>query len=101
MSSFELMHIRGRPAPKKKVCNFVGGVVSPILSNLYMDRFDRFVEHTLIPENTRGTKREGDVIYKRLRGLGWYYRKQGNLERADALRKEAQQHPSGDPNDPN
>jgi len=78
-----------------------GGIVSPILFNLYMDRFDRFVEHTLIPENTRGTKREGDVIYKRLRGLGWYYRKQGNLERADALRKEAQQHPSGDPNDPN
>src|SRR6266849_6636370 len=34
MSSFELMHIRGRPAPKKKVCNFVGGVISPLLANI-------------------------------------------------------------------
>src|SRR5712691_8776319 len=40
MSSFELMHIRGRPAPKKKVCNFVGGVVSPILANIYLHEFD-------------------------------------------------------------
>src|SRR5215471_1681798 len=26
-----------------------GGIASPILSNIYMDRFDKFVEHTRIP----------------------------------------------------
>src|SRR6201998_1573611 len=31
-----------------------GGVVSPILSNIYLDRLDNFVETVLIPEYTRG-----------------------------------------------
>ena len=31
-----------------------GGIVSPILSNIYMDRLDKFVQNTLIPENTHG-----------------------------------------------
>ena len=34
-----------------------GGVVSPILSNIYLDRLDKFVENVLIPAHTRGTKR--------------------------------------------
>src|SRR2546430_1217929 len=31
-----------------------GGVSSPVLSNIYLDRLDRFVETELIPEYTRG-----------------------------------------------
>ena len=31
-----------------------GGVASPILSNIYLDRLDQFVETVLIPEYTRG-----------------------------------------------
>ena len=31
-----------------------GGVVSPVLSNIYLDRLDKFVETVLIPEYTRG-----------------------------------------------
>jgi RNA-directed DNA polymerase len=38
------MHIQGRPAPKKKVCNFVGGVVSPLLANIYLHEVDRYME---------------------------------------------------------
>ena len=34
-----------------------GGVVSPILSNIYLHRLDEFVEQVLIPENTRGARR--------------------------------------------
>src|SRR5215813_11808802 len=37
MSSFASIHIRGRPTLKKKVCNFVGGVVSPVIANLVLD----------------------------------------------------------------
>src|SRR3989337_3049873 len=33
---FGSIHILGMRIPKKKVCNFVGGVVSPILANLYL-----------------------------------------------------------------
>jgi group II intron reverse transcriptase/maturase len=31
-----------------------GGVVSPILSNIYLDKLDEFVEQELIPQYTRG-----------------------------------------------
>ena len=31
-----------------------GGIVSPLLANIYLDRLDKFVEQTLIPEYTRG-----------------------------------------------
>src|SRR5205807_7609514 len=34
-----------------------GGVVSPILANIYLDRLDEFVEQTLLPAYTRGTRR--------------------------------------------
>ena len=34
-----------------------GGVVSPVLSNIYLDRLDKFVETVLIPEYTRGRAR--------------------------------------------
>jgi retron-type reverse transcriptase len=33
-----------------------GGIVNPILSNIYLDRLDKFIEDTLIPEYTRGEK---------------------------------------------
>ena len=31
-----------------------GGVASPVMSNIYLDRLDRFVETELISEYTRG-----------------------------------------------
>ena len=31
-----------------------GGVVIPVLSNIYLDRLDKFAETVLIPEYTRG-----------------------------------------------
>src|SRR6201997_2636208 len=34
-----------------------GGVVSPILSNIYLHKLDEFVEQELIPQYTRGTSR--------------------------------------------
>jgi retron-type reverse transcriptase len=41
-----------------------GGVVSPILSNIYLDRLDKFVETMLIPENTRGACRAINPAYQ-------------------------------------
>jgi group II intron reverse transcriptase/maturase len=34
-----------------------GGVISPILSNIYLDRFDQYIEKELIPAYTRGKQR--------------------------------------------
>ena len=38
-----------------------GGVVSPILSNIYLDRLDQFVTTTLIPTNNRGETRKRNI----------------------------------------
>ena len=34
-----------------------GGVVSPILSNIYLNKLDEYVEQELIPKYTRGDRR--------------------------------------------
>jgi hypothetical protein len=71
-----------------------------MLSNIYMDRLDQFVEHTLITAYTRGTRREGHPEYERSISLAYYYRKRGDLDKAAQLRREAQRHPSIAPQDP-
>src|SRR5918997_5224094 len=40
-----------------------GEVASPILSNIYLDQLDTFVETVLIPEDTRGTRRARSPAY--------------------------------------
>lgn len=32
-----------------------GGIISPLLANIYLDKFDKWVENTLIPEMNKGT----------------------------------------------
>ena len=43
-----------------------GGIISPILSNMYLDRLDKFAETVLIPEYTRGIIRVANPGYARL-----------------------------------
>lgn len=38
----------------------------PIVAKLYLDRSDRFVEHTLVPAYTRGEQRKRNNAYRRL-----------------------------------
>ena len=77
-----------------------GGVVSPILSNIYLDRLDKYVENVLIPANTRGTVRRDNREYIRLRSRMVYHRNVGHHSLAAELRKQMQQLPSCDPYDP-
>jgi len=65
-----------------------------------MDRLDKYVEQTLIPAYTREQTRRRHPEYARLEHKARYYRRTGNLERAETLRKEMQQYPSVDPYDP-
>ncbi len=77
-----------------------GGVVSPVLSNIYLDRLDQFAETVLIPEYTRGAVRRGNPEYGRVRVAAARARKRGDRPAALALRKRMRGMPSGDPGDP-
>lgn len=78
-----------------------GGIVSPILTNIYLDRLDKFVEQALIPEFTRGKKRAKSMAYMKRCLRAWYLRRAGRFDEARALEKEYQAMPSMDANDPN
>ena len=77
-----------------------GGVVSPILSNLYLDRLDQFVETVLLPAYNRGARRRPYPPYMALLKAARKYRMAGEHAEAKALRRQAQRLPSRDPNDP-
>jgi group II intron reverse transcriptase/maturase len=77
-----------------------GGVVSPILANIYLDRLDQFVEDTLLPAGNRGAKRQPDPTYMQLTMRAAYLRRCGRQEEAMALRKQAQHLRSKAANDP-
>jgi group II intron reverse transcriptase/maturase len=77
-----------------------GGVVSPLLANIYLDRLDTYVEHELLPEYTRGERRKGNPTYASLAAKVRYARKHGRTEEAKLFRQHMQQLPSQDPNDP-
>ncbi len=78
-----------------------GGIVSPILSNIYLDKLDKFVEQTLLPEYTRGQRRRKNPMYNTLWKRAVYRRKQGRVDEAKGLRKQLQRLPSQDTHDPN
>ncbi|MFC9969182.1 reverse transcriptase domain-containing protein [Nocardia ignorata] len=77
-----------------------GGVVSPVLSNIYLHRLDDFVENVLIPEYTRGRIRKQDTAYARVRAARDRAYRRGDHARARTLRRQVRGMPSGDPNDP-
>ena len=78
-----------------------GGVVSPILSNIYLDRLDQFVETTLLPEYNRGKERERNPAYYRLTAaVSWARRIKKDRQRARALAKQARAMPTRIVNDP-
>src|SRR5205809_4218014 len=59
-----------------------GGVVSPVLSNIYLDKLDEFIEQELIPQYTRGDVRAANPAYRQADALLRRARRRGN--RADA-----------------
>lgn len=77
-----------------------GSVVSPILSNILLDKLDKYVETVLIPQYNRGIKRKANQKYKNLMERARRAFKAGKKEAALKLRKQGQQLPSPDPQDP-
>jgi hypothetical protein len=77
-----------------------GGIVSPILSNIYLDQLDHFMETHLIPHYTQGHKRKENPAYRHYLQQAATARKKGEHQQAHKLLRLAQQLPSKDPNDP-
>ena len=77
-----------------------GGVASPILSNIYLDRLDKFAETVLIPEYTRGESRAPSPAYREVKNAMRRAIRRGDAAAAGELRKQLRGLPSGDPQDP-
>src|SRR5205814_8147737 len=71
-----------------------GGVASPILANIYLDRLDTFVETTLFPRFNRGTRRRPHPDYSTLTHRAQYLRRVGRHADAAELREQFQRLPS-------
>jgi len=74
-----------------------GGVTSPVLSNIYLDRLDTFVETVLIPQYTRGTHRAPYPEYSRVRVAAQRARTRGDRALARGLRRRQLACPAGIP----
>jgi group II intron reverse transcriptase/maturase len=77
-----------------------GGVVSPVLSNIYLNKLDEFVEKTLIPQYTRGQRRRRNPEYSQVKRQRQEARNRGDRATARELTKQLRTLPSGDPMDP-
>ena len=77
-----------------------GGVLSPCLSNIYLNRLDRFIETVLVPGYTRGGLRERNPEYRKVQNALARARRRGDHAAERALRKQLRGLPSQDPNDP-
>lgn len=77
-----------------------GGILSPLLANIYLDKLDRFVETSLIPHYTQGNRRRQNDEYNKLLCRSHYLERRGRVREAQEQRRQAQQMPSRDPYDP-
>lgn len=77
-----------------------GGIVSPLLANIFLSELDTFIEQELIPQYTRGERRKVNPEYRRLTGAMAEAESRGDLERRKALEQERGVTPYGDPEDP-
>jgi group II intron reverse transcriptase/maturase len=77
-----------------------GGVVSPVLSNIYLHKLDDFVERELIPQYTRGARRKNNPGYAGIQHRLKRARKRGDRAAARDLEKQLRTLPASDPMDP-
>ncbi len=77
-----------------------GGVVSPILSNIYLSKLDTFAETVLIPHYTRGASRAPNPEYNTLGNRLARARRNGDRDKAREYLRQMRAIPSRDPSDP-
>jgi len=78
-----------------------GGIISPILSNIYLHKLDKFVETVLIPKYTRGKGRQRNPEYRKIEKQLAKCRMNGEFDQIRALVKQQKQTPTYMTDDPN
>ena len=78
-----------------------GGVVSPILSNIYLNELDQFYENELKAKYTKGKKRKKSKAYARVSTALYTAKKKNDRDKAMQLKKQQLQTPSVEPFDEN
>lgn len=77
-----------------------GGVISPLLANIYLNELDQYVETVLMPKYTRGKRRRGNPVYRHHLGKQLRAQRRGDRLAWQEHHKKAQQLASVDPFDP-
>ena len=77
-----------------------GGIASPVLSNIYLDRLDQYVEQRLLPEYNLGRRRRPNPAYQVLEYAIARARRHRDKAEARRLALRRRQLPSQDPADP-
>ncbi|MGW6458068.1 reverse transcriptase domain-containing protein [Streptomyces sp. NPDC055078] len=77
-----------------------GGIASPVLSNIYLDRLDKYVEQQLLPLFNRGKRRAPNPAYEKISSQIRSARRHGNRAEVQALRLQRRTLPSKDLEDP-
>lgn len=76
-----------------------GGVISPLLANIYLHKLDEFVEDILLPKYTRGRQRRTNPAYNRHSRAMLKAKRNGDLDLWGQLKTEQRSIPVGVYND--
>jgi hypothetical protein len=61
--------------------------VSPILSNIYLDKLDRYIETVVQPAYTKGEHRKGNAAYVALTARAYRLRRKGQWKGAMQVKR--------------
>src|SRR5260370_42554733 len=75
-------------------------MLSPVLLNMLLSKLDRFVETELMPQYNTGIKKRTNQVYQNLIRRAHQLRKNGQMEAAQQMKRQAQKLPSINPQDP-
>jgi len=77
-----------------------GGICSPLLSNIFLDRMDQYVETVLLPQHNKGERRKKNKDYMATQMRMLRRKAMGKVTEYRELRKQLQRLPSYDRTDP-
>ncbi len=77
-----------------------GGVISPVLSNIYLDKLDKYIEEKLLLTYTQGGVRRRNPRYTAIQRKIEKARKEGEVREVKRLYQQLRQEASSDPDDP-
>lgn len=77
-----------------------GGILSPLLANLYLHELDEYIEDVLIPKYTKGTNRAANTAYGALQQRINRARQRGQMDLARQWVQQRRHMPSKNPYDP-